>query len=168
MIDAEQVQDRRMQVVYANAILDGLISELVARAILHAAFDAAASHPHREDMRVVIPALAVLRIGGATELTAPHDEHLVEHPTSLQVGEQSADRLIDTFGCDAVVRTDVVVAVPWHVGQSANAAVRSRIQLHETHTAFDQPPREDESIDVGLNPIPLLRLRWHDRPEWLE
>src|SRR2546429_252112 len=45
VIDAEQVQHRRMKVVGRGGILGGLPGPLVALAVGHAAFDAASSHP---------------------------------------------------------------------------------------------------------------------------
>jgi hypothetical protein len=44
VIDAEQVQHGGVEVVNMNRILGDVVSEIVRRAISHAAFAAAASH----------------------------------------------------------------------------------------------------------------------------
>ena len=56
MVEAEQVQDGRVQVVDVDLVLDGVVAELVGRAVDDAALEAAAGHPHREAERVVIAA----------------------------------------------------------------------------------------------------------------
>src|SRR5262249_6463894 len=63
VIDAEQVKDRRVQIVYVDRFLDGLEPEVVGRAVDRAALDAAAREPHREAERVVVA--AVLDAAGA-------------------------------------------------------------------------------------------------------
>ena len=57
MVEAHQVQDRGVQVVDVDPVLDGLQAELVGRAVDHAALDAAAGQPHREAQAVVVAAL---------------------------------------------------------------------------------------------------------------
>src|SRR5579864_1523903 len=41
MIDAQLVENRRVQVVHGNLVLDGLMADLVSSAITHASLDAA-------------------------------------------------------------------------------------------------------------------------------
>src|SRR5438105_1986424 len=48
VIDAEQVEDGRVQIVHVNRFLDGLEPEVVRRAVNRAAFHATAGEPHRE------------------------------------------------------------------------------------------------------------------------
>src|SRR5262249_21145458 len=54
MIQADQMQDGRVQVVDADAVLDGLEADLVSRAVMDAALHSAAGHPDGERMRVVV------------------------------------------------------------------------------------------------------------------
>ena len=56
MVDAEQVQDRGVQVVDADAVDGGLVADLVGGAVMDAALDAAAGQPGGEGVRVVVAA----------------------------------------------------------------------------------------------------------------
>ena len=70
--------------------VDGGAAEFVGLADADAALDAAAGHPHREAVGVVVAAGALGVFGGrlAAELAAPDDERLVEQPALLQILEQ--------------------------------------------------------------------------------
>ena len=59
------------------------------------AFHAAASHPHGEGLVVVVAPIGALRVRGATELTAPAHQRVIEQTALLEVGEQPSDGLID-------------------------------------------------------------------------
>ena len=104
VVEAEQVQDRGVQVVHARGVLDGFEAELVGGAIDGAAADSAAGHPHGEAVRVVIAAELGLAVAAeldgrrAAEFAAPDHERVVEHSALLQVGQQRGDRLIDLLG----------------------------------------------------------------------
>src|SRR5436190_1017483 len=58
MIQAHKVQQRRMQIVNRDAILDGAMSDLVGGTVARAPSDAATGEPDGESMRVVIAARA--------------------------------------------------------------------------------------------------------------
>ena len=57
VVDAEQMQDRRVQIVNGRDVLRRLIAELVRCAIAEGAFHARARHPDREAFRVVVAAV---------------------------------------------------------------------------------------------------------------
>jgi len=84
VVDAEQAQRRRVEVVALGRILRRLEAELVARAVGRASLDATAGHPHGERARVMVAALA-LRGRLATELRLAHHERRVEEAVGLQV-----------------------------------------------------------------------------------
>ena len=56
VIDAQLVQDRRLQVVNVNRILDHVVTDLVGLAVNEAGLDAAAGEPHRVGVDVVVAA----------------------------------------------------------------------------------------------------------------
>ncbi len=60
VIDAQQVQDRGVQVVDAHAVDDGLEAEFVGLAVVDAALDSAAGQPGGEGVRIVVAAGAPL------------------------------------------------------------------------------------------------------------
>ena len=57
VVEAQQVQDRGVQVVDVDLVLDRLEAELVGRAVDVAALDAAAGQPHGEAVVVVVAAV---------------------------------------------------------------------------------------------------------------
>ena len=60
VIDAQQVQHRRMKVISRRGRLRGFPGPLVAFAAGRAAFDAAPSHPADERAAIVVAAIAAL------------------------------------------------------------------------------------------------------------
>ena len=94
-VEAELVQDRGVDVGDVVAVLDGVEAELVGGAVDDAALDAAAGHPDREAVGMVVAAVAALRAGRAAELGGPDHDRLVEQPALLQVLEQPGDRPVD-------------------------------------------------------------------------
>ena len=67
-------------------------------AVAVAAFDAAAGHPHRKALVVVVAAVGVLGRRGAAEFAAPNHQRVFEHVALLEVGKQRGDRLVDGVG----------------------------------------------------------------------
>ena len=57
VVEAHEMQDRGVQVVDVDAVFDGFEAELVGRAVDVSAADAAAGHPHREAVVVVVAAV---------------------------------------------------------------------------------------------------------------
>ena len=77
VIDAEKVQRGGVEVVDVERINGGSESEGVGFSVGDAAFDAAAGEEHGAGLGVMVAATA-LRHRGASELTAPDDEGVVE------------------------------------------------------------------------------------------
>src|SRR5262249_30076713 len=115
VVEAEEVEDRGVQVVDVDGVLDGLEAEFVGGAMDMAPLDAAAGQPHGKGVVVVVAAvhLALVGAGGgeldggrAAELAAPDDQRVVEHPALFQVLEEGGDRLVALPGEVAVVGLD--------------------------------------------------------------
>jgi len=87
-----------VEVVDAHAVLDRLEAHLVGRAVGHAALHAAARHPGRERVRVVVAAglPAFLRDRQPAELSAPDHDGVLQQansqPASRLNGYTSVDR----------------------------------------------------------------------------
>ena len=83
VVDAEQMEHGRVEIVDRDDVLDGVITEIIRRAVADAAFDPAAGHPHGKAFDVVIAAkkrtVFALRHGRAAELAAPEDQRVAEH-----------------------------------------------------------------------------------------
>ena len=135
MVEAEQVEEGRLEVVHVHGILDDVEAHLVGGAEGHAGLDAAAGQPHRERLGVVVPAEAPaecrigLDHGRPAELTAPDHQRVVEQPAPFQVLDQRRGGLIGGAAVRLVVPHDVGVGVPALV-----------IDVHEPDAPLDHPP----------------------------
>src|SRR6516164_9530333 len=71
VIEAQKVQDGGVQIVDVQPIFDGVQAHLVGAADDLAPLDAAAGHPHREAVGVVVTAIPGFGLWSAAELAAP-------------------------------------------------------------------------------------------------
>ena len=78
VVEAKQVQNRGMPVVYVYRVFDGLVSVVVSLAIREARLDTAAGHPDRVAFVVMVAAVAVLGVRSAAELAAPDHQGVVQ------------------------------------------------------------------------------------------
>ena len=65
-----------------SPVVDGLVAELVGRAVDVARLEAAAGQPQAEGVAVVVAAVAVLRDRQPAELAGPDDDRLSSSPRS--------------------------------------------------------------------------------------
>ena len=70
-LEAQQVQDRGVQVADLDGVFDGFESEIVGGSEDRSAFDAAAGHPDRIAIGAVVAAVGALGGGGAPEFSPP-------------------------------------------------------------------------------------------------
>ncbi len=142
VVEAEEVEDRGVQVVDVHAVLLGAEADGVGGAEEGAALDAAAGEPGGEAVGVVVAAGAALGHGHAAELAAPDDERALEQAAALQVGEQGGDGFVGFGAHGGVVRFDVVVGIP--AGEVAG------VELDEADPALDEAAGEEASgAEVG-------------------
>ena len=99
VVDAQQVQDRCMEIVNVNGVLGDVVAVRIGRSVARAAFDTAPGHPHREAARMmvaakVIPRQLALAIVGAAKLATPNNECVLEQTTSFQILKQCGGCLI--------------------------------------------------------------------------
>jgi phytoene dehydrogenase-like protein len=97
VVEAEQMQNRRVQVVHRDDFLDGAVTELVGRAVGHAAAHAAACHPDGEALRIVVATIATLRERRAPKLAGPQQQRVIEEPARLEVADERGDLLVGSF-----------------------------------------------------------------------
>src|SRR6185436_9394697 len=117
VIDAQTMQNRRLQVVHVDWVRDDVIRVIIGLAKRQPSLDAATSKPHRKTSRVMIAAVVVfsqfaLAIDGAPELSAPDYQGVVEQPALLQVEYQRRRSLIRPFALQRNVARQIIVLVP--------------------------------------------------------
>ena len=155
VIEAEQVQDRGVQVMDMHRFFDGLVAEIVGRAVDHASLDAAAGQPDGKAPVIVVatPAgSAVDHLDGRrpAELAAAENQRLLEQPALFEVGQQCRDPLIAVPGQVAMVFLDVVVAVP--------GLRLAMVKLDESHAALDQAAGDQELPRLHARPVGLAYM----------
>ena len=104
VIESEQMQQRRVQIVHVDLVLHDVETEFVGFAESDARFDAAAGHPHRERLRMMIAAqfASGVRIAfhhrRAAEFAAPDDQRVVEQAALFQILDQRGAGLVGLAG----------------------------------------------------------------------
>src|SRR5690242_9254721 len=83
MVEPQQMEHRRLQVVYVHRVFGDVVAEIVRRPVDHARLNAGAGEPNRETARMMVAAVirrgeGSLRVNRAPELTTPHDERVIE------------------------------------------------------------------------------------------
>ena len=84
------MQDRRVEIVDVDRVFGDVVAEVVGLAVSDPAFDPATCHPHAEVSWMMVATVVVSRestlaVDGASELTAPDDQRILEHSESFQV-----------------------------------------------------------------------------------
>src|SRR5262245_13985561 len=77
VIEAEKVQDRGVQVVDANHVLDRVITVLVRCSVSHSAAYSGTGHPDGEALWIVVPPVA-LGERRAAKFRRPHDQRRLQ------------------------------------------------------------------------------------------
>ena len=155
VIQAQQVQDRGVQVVDVDWVFNGVPAEFVGGAVSHASSDAAASQPHRESERMMIATVLSLGSGRATEFTTPDHQRLVEQAARFQILKQTGDRLIGGEGIVLVSGFKTAVLVP---GLKAS---RRMIELHKANAPLDEAPGQKTLAAEQQSASDWALLPWH-------
>src|SRR5262249_6930000 len=135
VVQAEQVQQRGVEVVDVDGVAGDAPADVVGGAVDVAAADAAAGQPDGEGEGVVVAAghvgvaAAVLAQRRAAELRQPQHQRRVEQAAPLQILEQGGDGLVGHLAVVAQLGVEVAVVVP-----------RGVVQADEADAALDQPP----------------------------
>ena len=161
VVEAHELQDRGVKIVDVDRLIYGPEAELVRRAVYVTALHAAAGHPHRESVVVVVATVELARVlsrrgqfdgGRAAELAAPKDERFVQHAALLQVLQQCADRAVALPGEGLMHRFQVVVIVPRLTGPVPH--------LHKAHAALHEPPGDEDLPRLRAGTVAIEHVLW--------
>ena len=98
VVEAHQMQESRIEIVYRGFVDGGFESEFVALAVTESAFDAGAGHEARKGSRVVVASGPVaLQKRHSTKLGRPDDQCVFQQTPLFKIGQQTSNRSID-FG----------------------------------------------------------------------
>ena len=122
-----------------DLVLDGIESEFVGFPVIDAAFDAAAGHPHREGIGVVIATVgAALGHGGAAEFTTEDDEGVFEHAALFEIFDERSTGLIDILAVLFEASDEAAVLVPGFVEE-----------FDKADASFDESTGEEAIVGEG-------------------
>ena len=90
VINAETMQNRRVEIVNIYRILCDVVAELICLTVSNTALETTARHPDAEAPRMVIATIIALgerslRVNRAAELAAPDYQRVVEHASLPKV-----------------------------------------------------------------------------------
>ena len=93
MIDAQRVQNRGIQIVNVDGLVDHVVAEVVGFAVDLTALDTAAGHPHRVIARMVVTTIIILcqrtlAVNRAAKFATPDHQRIVQHTSLLQILHQ--------------------------------------------------------------------------------
>ena len=150
MVEAEEVQQRGVEIVDVDGVAGDVPAEVVGGAVNVSGVDAAARHPDRETARMMVAPIVgrgqlPLRIIGPPEFTAPHHQRIIQQPALFEIRYQSEAGLIDVF------------ALPPDAARQAAVMIPSRmIELNKPDVALAQTAGQKT---VGRERPGLLRFR---------
>ena len=132
VIHTEEMQNRGMKVVDADATLDSLVPQIISRTQHHAAFNSAPSHPNGKTAGIVVPSggprvVPDLRQWHPSKLTTPDHERAAQKTPLLQIFEKRRSGFVGLSTAVAQTVFQVRVRIP---DLSFNK------DLNEPHTPF--------------------------------
>ena len=109
-----------MQIVDGDFVLRGIKAVVVGGAVMVSGLCAAAGHPHREAVRVVITSVVAsahltveeFATRSAAKLASAEDEGIVQETARFEITQQGRDRLVDGMGIATVPFFEIGVLVP--------------------------------------------------------
>src|SRR4051812_43646699 len=132
VIDAQQVQDRGVQVMHSANAINGVHAHFIGGAVDGSAFGAAAGEPDAKSLGMVIAAVRSGRMGRAAKLARPDDERFVEQAALLEILDQCGNRLIGIERVFGVAIAKVAVLVPGAVRRAGGTS-----DLDEANAGFN-------------------------------
>ncbi len=132
VVDAHEMQDRRVQIVNMHRFLDDVVTEVVRHTVRQALLHSGSGHQYGEAARMMVAAVvrvghAALRIDRSTELAAPDDQRIIQQAALFQVSDQCGSSLIGVAALAFDRIRQAAVVIPAHVKQ-----------LHKPNITFSQ------------------------------
>ena len=112
MIESHEVERGCVPGVDVHHAVDCFAASCIGAAVTESALHAAACHPDREALRVVIASVAILCVGRASKFTAPDDKCVVEHAALFEISEQRCDWSIHRAALAFEIDAEIAMRVP--------------------------------------------------------
>ena len=140
VIDAEKVQQRGMEVIHADGVLDNVDAEIASLSIRRARTDATSGHPNGEGIAVMLATIVVghsisqitgddaaLRVTGATKFRAKYDQGIFEHVAVAQILKETRSGCIHLASALSHLFRQRPMAIP-----------TGMVELNETDALFSK------------------------------
>ena len=132
VIDSEQVQERRVQVVYVDRVTGDVVGKRVGGSIGCAGSHTTTRHPDRKATWVMVAAKALagqfsLAVVSTPKFSAPDDERVFQQAPSFQISDQRSRRLICFTTLSTYCIREIAVLVP-----------AGMVELNETYPPFSK------------------------------
>ena len=144
MVNSEQMQDRGLEVVDVDFVVNGIKADIIGSSVGDAGFNASSSHPSGKGVGVMVttPAFAVLHVAlekrSTTEFAAPDDEGFIEHAALLEIADETCAGLVGILALGVEFRGEGAVLVPARVHE-----------LDELSSAFGETTGEQTIAGEG-------------------
>lgn len=120
MIDAKEMHEGGVQVMYMDGILDDVVAVVVGFAVGHAFFHSGSGHEHGETSRVVVATIirlseGSLAVDGAAKLTTPDDECIIEKSALFEVFDEGSGGLVSVVDLTLDGLWQTAMMIPAHV-----------------------------------------------------
>ena len=143
VVEAEQVEQRGVEVVDVHGVFGDLVTEVVGCAVGDPGFHAAAGHPNGERVLVVVASKFGGRAGAgiglrhrrAAEFAAPDHECIFEETTLFQILHERGHAAVHVLAFAGQARGEVAVVIPVRV-----------VELHHAHAALNEPAGEQTVV----------------------
>src|SRR5207245_1665596 len=112
MVNAQQAQDGRVQVMSVDLVFHSAETEFIRRADGFAADDATAGHPGGKSVGIVVTAIAALHHRSASEFANPYHQGAFQHSALFQIAQKGGYRLVSPVGIVLMVLGAFSVPVP--------------------------------------------------------
>ena len=149
VIDSEQVQERRVQVVYVDRVPGDVVGKRVGGSIGCAGSHATTRHPDRKATWMMVPAKALagqfsLAVVRTAKFSTPDYERVFQQTASLQIPDQRSRRLVCFTTLSTYCIREIAVLVP-----------AGMVELNETYPPFSKPTGQQAIGCIGAR---LLRV----------
>lgn len=151
VINPEEMQDRGMKVMPRDGILDRLPTDVVSGSVGDPRLQAATGSPNGETALVVVPAGAddaLARLGERRppEFRREEDEGVLEHASTLKVGQERGDGSVDARRLGSMVLLDVLVSVPTPARLAADWTAGKN--LNESNSPLQKPSAQQTTLSA--------------------
>jgi hypothetical protein len=85
VIDSEQVEQSRMQIMHMDFVLSGVKPKIIGCTITESGLDSRAAHPPSESVGIVVSTVISLGRGSSSELSTPYQQGVFEETASVHV-----------------------------------------------------------------------------------